>query len=544
MKNWLPLNLLFVPDYLYAPLPRGVGGTLALTFDPMLVNALFSPSFWSNLYPNYISSAHWITIVLVGLLIVCFIYSIRTILSQSRRIKHLNFTIKFQNQEFINKEILLEEKNKELEVHKKELQENIQQLETAHKDLAEKQRELEVNHEELLTKEEDLQKAYQKIQENEQVLKSQNDELEHSKAELIEKITVLNTIQEVSTLRQKQLERTNIKLKDNQKKLKEKNEELVAGDEELRQNMEELKATQDALEQKKQQLEKQNAKMKANEAVLMKSFEKVKQREKVIKDKNKALDRKNTHIKHSLNYARNIQQAILPTSERMQQAFEDYFVFFKPIEVVSGDFYWLSRTSEEIILAVVDCTGHGVPGAFMSMIGNTLLDQIIKQKQVREPHEILELLHIGVREGLKQEDSGNQDGMDISICRFRTLTPGCVELTFAGAKQSIFIQEKELIELKGDRKSTGGFQPEDYREFTQQQYILKSGDIVYLSTDGLLDNPNPSRKKFGKGGLKTFIQDHRAHSLTEQGETLPQVIKDFQGEADQRDDILVLGIKL
>ncbi len=296
------------------------------------------------------------------------------------------------------------------------------------------------------------------------------------------------------------------------KELTETNEELLASEEEIRQNMDELHTTQEALEQK-----------------------------------NRALIHQNTQISQSLNYAGNIQKALLPTEEDLNGLFKEHFVLYKPREIVSGDFYWLSRHKDKIILAVVDCTGHGVPGAFMSMIGNTLLNEIINEKKVTDPAWILELLHVGIIKGLRQKESGNNDGMDIGICVLEKLSDVHTKLVYAGAKNELLLhrfQTGELTRIKGDRLSIGGYFHSLNRSFSNREMILESGDLLYLSSDGLRDNPNPQRKKFGQKRFKEFILEHHHQSLERQKTELIVKILEFQQNAEQRDDMLVVGIRL
>ncbi len=258
---------------------------------------------------------------------------------------------------------------------------------------------------------------------------------------------------------------------------------------------------------------------------------------------------KNQLITSSINYAQSIQKAILPNEDKIKQYVQDFFVIFMPKDIVSGDFYWFLHVEQLNIsfFATVDCTGHGVPGAFMSIIGNTILNEIVNGQKIYEPHKILELLHIGIRTRLRQGETTNQDGMDIVLCKIAPTATEEVIVTFAGAKRPIFVYENTLHEIqehKGDRKSIGGFQGEDYRAFSQQEFTLKKGNILYLTSDGIMDNPNQQRKKFGVQKFKDIALQNINKTLKQQCILLINEIISHQDGADQRDDITVMGIRL
>ncbi len=303
---------------------------------------------------------------------------------------------------------------------------------------------------------------------------------------------------------------------------------LQTQEEELRQNMEELKSTQEELNQKSRAIielkeeEAKNARLKAKE-----------------------IESKNQLITSSIQYAQNIQRAILPSEDKIREVIQDFFVIYLPKDIVSGDFYWFSQVEDKSFFAVVDCTGHGVPGAFMSIIGNTLLNEIVNVQKVLDPGKVLEKLHLGVRTKLRQEESSNHDGMDIVICRLEQGAGEAIHLTFAGAKRPLYYyRDQNLGELKGDRKSIGGWQREVFRTFQSHEITLQRGDSIFLTTDGLADNPNNRRKKFGLKRFKKIITENTHRPLKEQKLVMLDALVNHQQEAEQRDDITVLGIKL
>ncbi|MFT6964686.1 MAG: serine phosphatase RsbU (regulator of sigma subunit) [Flammeovirgaceae bacterium] len=264
-----------------------------------------------------------------------------------------------------------------------------------------------------------------------------------------------------------------------------------------------------------------------------------------VKDMNKELGIKNTQIIDSLRYAKTIQDAILTDSEKFRQAFLEYFIFYHAKDVVSGDFYWLAEQKGKMLIACVDCTGHGVPGAFMSMVGHELLNEIVVQKGITDPSLVLMMLHRGVRKALQQEIGKNDDGMDMSLCVIDRKDDQEVELTFSCAKSSIFYTKDGILtESKGDRKSIGGIQKEASRKFTSQTVQLKRGDTLYLSTDGFFDQHNMDRKKFGKKQFIEMLDEIKSESFENQRAIIKDRFYDFKENQYQRDDVTVIGLKL
>ncbi len=267
---------------------------------------------------------------------------------------------------------------------------------------------------------------------------------------------------------------------------------------------------------------------------------------------------KNKHITDSLRYAQTIQKAILPSSEKMSQVLRDHFVLYYPKDIVSGDFFWFlhipaeklpvtaERRCDKTYIAVVDCTGHGVPGAFMSMIGNTLLNDIVIQKQAYEPAEILELLHTSVVTELRQEEGANDDGMDVCLCLLEEEEEEGMRVTYTGAKRPLYYVEagsEMLREIKGTNKNIGGI-VQKYRPFENQSIVLPKNSLLYLSTDGLPDQNNKDNKKIGSLRFKVTLQENHAKPLGTQKEALASLLFKHQSGTAQRDDITVVGIKV
>jgi serine phosphatase RsbU (regulator of sigma subunit) len=217
---------------------------------------------------------------------------------------------------------------------------------------------------------------------------------------------------------------------------------------------------------------------------------------------------------------------------------------FKPRDIVSGDFYWFSQKGDESILACVDCTGHGVPGAFMSMIGNTLLNQIVNERDIVQPNLILNELNKEITTALKQdvEGSDSRDGMDISIIK---LSLKSNQLSFAGANRPLyFVRNGELTETKANKVAIGGHMQEEEKNFTNHVFELQKGDTIYLSSDGFADQFSPNDKKLMTKKFKEILLNIQHLSMPEQEKFLEQYISEWRGIMEQTDDVLVIGFRV
>lgn len=264
---------------------------------------------------------------------------------------------------------------------------------------------------------------------------------------------------------------------------------------------------------------------------------------KIIEEQKKIVDEKNKHITESIHYAKRIQDAILPVSGEFAKHFKEHFVFFRPRDIVSGDFYWIHELDGKIIVACADCTGHGVPGAFMSMIGNALLNEIVNEKHVKEPSEILHRLNEGIVNALHQHsDSAQDDGMDIALCAF-DLQNGTVD--FSGANRScLIVQNNELTEQEGDIFSIGGtFGKKDF-SFSQKKIRLEKNACIYLCTDGYADQPGgDKRKKFQVKNFHDLLLKIHQHPMAQQQQIVADTMAEWAKTAPQLDDMLVMGIR-
>lgn len=269
-----------------------------------------------------------------------------------------------------------------------------------------------------------------------------------------------------------------------------------------------------------------------------------------IETQNVALEAKNREITDSIHYAKNIQNASIPSEERFNSYFTDSFVLYKPKDIVSGDFYWVYERDEIVYYVTADCTGHGVPGGFMTMLGLSFLEEIIAGKNVQNPADVLNMLREKIINALNQSgDFGeSKDGMDITICRLNRAT---MELTFASANNDLYVITADetqpsgrlLQEYKANRQPCGFYHINE--PFTAQTIDLKEGDCIYTFTDGYADQfGGPKGKKFRYKQLEELLKSNSHRSFEEQKSLLDETIGDWRGSLEQVDDILVIGVKL
>ena len=272
---------------------------------------------------------------------------------------------------------------------------------------------------------------------------------------------------------------------------------------------------------------------------------------RITQQQKNIIEKQKEKIIDSITYAQRIQESILMEEREIKNYLPDSFIFFKPKDIVSGDFYWCTKIDDKIILAAVDCTGHGVPGAFMSMIGNTLLNQIVNEKHITKPSEILQLLNLGVFEALHQEKDGSlaDDGMDIALC--------CIdyknnEVQFAGAQNPLYIVSANQIEvISADIHVIGGCITTSIitdpmkKEFTNHVIPIKKDMSIYLFSDGYMDQFGGSEnKKFGVKRFKELLLNNQHQGMKKQKELITSTHNEWRGNSNQIDDILVMGVRI
>ncbi|MFY7786357.1 MAG: PP2C family protein-serine/threonine phosphatase, partial [Thermoflexibacteraceae bacterium] len=295
------------------------------------------------------------------------------------------------------------------------------------------------------------------------------------------------------------------------KQVEQKNDEIAVQNEELHQQQEEIIAQRDALQ-----------------------------------DAYHEIQRKNEDILASINYARRIQKALLPSKEEIDAIFPQNFVLFKPRDIVSGDFYWCVEKDKRKFIAAADCTGHGIPGAFMSMIGVEMLNEIVVSKDIMEADKILNKLNSSINKALRQDEGENKDGMDIALCVFHSTTK---ELEYAGAMNPIiYVQNNELVELKATKKGVGGHQLRnvDFQGYQKHLIPIHDSTMLYLFSDGFQDQfGGKDGRKFMIKNLRQLFFEIYPKPPQEQRQILKDTITNWMSEDHKQiDDILVIGVRL
>jgi serine phosphatase RsbU (regulator of sigma subunit) len=282
---------------------------------------------------------------------------------------------------------------------------------------------------------------------------------------------------------------------------------------------------------------------------------------KAITEQKEVIEAKNTEITSSIKYAQRIQEAILPGEEIFRQHFRDAFVLFSPKDIVSGDFYWSEKSGDSIIFSVADCTGHGVPGAFMSLVGHNYLSKAVKEQQLQHPSDILEYLHNGLQSSMQQKEAEKKinDGMDLAVCSLNRTTQ---VLEYAGANNPLWVisdqqldgtnsqqelENKWLNEFKADRFAIGSEQAKT--GFTNHSIQLKKGDLMYIFSDGFADQFGGEKgKKFMNSRFKELLLGQNEQSMQQQKELLEKTLQDWKtgnnSDYEQLDDICVIGIQV
>lgn len=275
--------------------------------------------------------------------------------------------------------------------------------------------------------------------------------------------------------------------------------------------------------------------------VIERTNEVVRQKEEIEKQK-EIVTELYKDLKDSINYAKRLQQAILPPDEMVKSLFVDSFVLYRPKDIVSGDFYWFKESGNKAMFAAIDCTGHGVPGAFVSLVGHNVLNQVTKV--FTKPSQVLNNLNRLSYEALNSEvdEMAVRDGMDLALC---TLDKESYVLEFAGAHSPVFvIRDKVLLQYEPDKFSIGSFAFGE-REYQNQRVQLEPGDSVYVFSDGFVDQfGGPRGKKFLKKRFKELLLELSHMTMEDQKKKLQASLDEWQGNLEQVDDILVIGIRV
>jgi serine phosphatase RsbU (regulator of sigma subunit) len=267
----------------------------------------------------------------------------------------------------------------------------------------------------------------------------------------------------------------------------------------------------------------------------------------LIELQNHELKESNSQIGKSIQAALYIQQGVLPNKQKMDAMLgHEHFTIFHPRNVVSGDFYWVGQLENKVVVAVADCTGHGVPGAFMSIIGSTLLDRIVRLKKIADPATILSNLDEELKIILRKEGSQSDNGMDMGVVMFEKNDIDWQKVTFSGAKIPLrFIRKgnREIEQIQAVNRSVG-FTSKRERSFVNHEIFLEKGSQIYMNSDGYADQDNSQQDRLGTGRFANLLGEYAHLSMHVQKTHLEDNLRIYQGKAPQRDDILVLGLKL
>ena len=378
-----------------------------------------------------------------------------------------------------------------------------------------------------------------------------------------------------------------LKTNQNRKKINEflqqKNLEIEKQKGILQENNTALQTAYSEIQAQKQEIEVQSKKLQENNTALQTAYSEIQEQKQEIEVQSKKLQENNValqtayseiqlkskKITDSINYAQRIQGAILPTFEKIAKAFDkDFFVFYKPKDIVSGDFYFFEQidmifersdlptnanlSSQEVLttknfVAVADCTGHGVPGAFMSMIAYQILHEIIANKRIFLPNQILNKLHQGIRKSLRQDQNQSRDGLDIVLVAISE-NEYHKKIQYSGAMNPLYgVQNGGFFELKATKKSIGGYQNEENLEFELHEQVLEQPSILYLCSDGYADQfGGAENQKFSSKNLKKLLLQISDLPMHEQEKILMQTIESHQNQSHEKqiDDMTILGLRI
>ncbi len=293
--------------------------------------------------------------------------------------------------------------------------------------------------------------------------------------------------------------------------------------------------------------EQRNEIQEINEELNSRNEEILTQRDTVVKQKEE-IEIQSKELTDSIQYAKRIQTAILPPETYINELLHEYFIFYKPRDIVSGDFYWVKQINQYIIIAAADCTGHGVPGAFMSMLGISFLNEIVQRREITQANQILNELRRQIKHSLRQrgQTEDSKDGMDIALITLDTKTN---ILQYSGAFNPLYLfKDKdgsvEFIEIQADRMPVGIHLGKE-KSFTNQEIKLEIGDTLYIFSDGYQDQlGGPKGKKFMRKNFQNLLSDIQDKSMTDQRNILENNITSWMQDYEQIDDILVMGIRI
>jgi methyl-accepting chemotaxis protein len=465
-------------------------------------------------------------------------------------------SLKHQRDEIVQKQIELEQQKQEIEAQADNLRE-------MNDHMMRKNVELEQQQEELLMQAENLKQVNQAVATKNSELEQQAEEIKAQRDQLLEHQQTLEQQQQemlaqTDNLREinQAVATKNLNLEQQAEEIKAQRDQLLEHQQTLEQQQQEMLAQGEYLREANEQMAKQNLileKQKLEMGEQAKSLQAANDHTQLIYqemvEQQKVIEKKNADITASLNYASRIQGVMLAPVAEIRASLPESFVLYQPKDIVSGDFYWFARVQhqgrEQLILAAVDCTGHGVPGAFMSLIGQNLLHDIVKVNKITRPEQILHELHRQIRLMLKQDTTTNRDGMEAAIC---TIDPQQRTLQFAGAGfPLLYVRGGQAELIKGDTHHIGGMQRESERLFTGHEVGLDAGQPTsfYIFSDGFQDQfGGPGNRKYMSKQFRSFLQGISHLPTADQEAQLRQELAQWRGSEDQTDDVLVMGWQL
>ena len=480
-------------------------------------------------------------------------------------IKYYTRNLKKENSQL---EIIIKEKTQKIREQKEEIQQQAKSLNSINDKLSIKNQEINQQNIEISAQRDNLQELTkslfqraEEIQQQAEDLKSVNDKLSIKNQEINQQNT------EISAQRDNLQELTG-SLFQRTEEIKVQNEALEQQKEEIQQQAENLNSVNEKLSIKNQEINQQNSEISAQRdnlqeltGSLFQRTEEIKVQNEELEQQKEILETKNKEINDSIEYALRIQNAALPKRKFLKDNVDDSFILFKPKDLVSGDFYWFKKIEDTIIVTAADCTGHGVPGALMSILGMAIIKEIVVGEFITHPGVILRKMRKGIISALDQDlDSTEKDGMDMSLI---SINKNEKIIQYAGAFNSLYIirpiinctenyefmieafktEDYILYEIKPDKMPISIYIKMD--RFTTHEFNYKAGDMFYMFSDGYADQfGGPKQKKFKYKPFKKLLLENANKPMSKQKETLDQVISKWQGNLEQVDDIVVIGIKL
>ncbi|HHJ11302.1 MAG TPA: tetratricopeptide repeat protein [Bacteroidetes bacterium] len=322
-----------------------------------------------------------------------------------------------------------------------------------------------------------------------------------------------------------------------------------------RQKEKELLLKDEQLRRKDLEIEKQNLQRNVILAglvfvlliavLIFRNYRQKKKANEILRRQKEEIELKNKEITDSIRYARYIQRAFMPHEKYVHEIFRDIFIFFRPKDIVSGDFYWIGKSGRYAYVAAVDATGHGVPGAFLSLLGYNLLNMILKENPEIKPNEIMDELNKGFSERMFKEYQKRalRDSMDLALCRIN-MEKGI--LNYSGAYNPLWIaRNEEMIVIKGDKFPIGSYLENPKTQYADHEVMLEENDVIYLFSDGYADQfGGPNGKKFKYTRMKELLLKISKEDLKKQKDILEQTMEEWMGVQEQVDDMLIIGFKV